>query len=117
MGSGPPRARQSRSLPSLMPLWLKRLLIRPSDERSAISERKFPSRTTDDGGFWRFSQGRDREMVVVHQNGGNQGGVKKCPLWVKSGHWLSTSGCPLCALKHQNARTLAFESSRVFIHV
>ena len=56
-------------------------------------------------------------MVVVHQSGGNQGGVKKCPLWVKSGHWLSTSGCPLCALKHQNARTLAFESSRVFIHV
>src|SRR6516164_3376921 len=42
MGSGPPRARQSRSLPSLMPLWLKRLLIRPSDERSPISERKFP---------------------------------------------------------------------------
>jgi hypothetical protein len=21
-------------------------------------------------------------MVVVHQSGGNQGGVKKCPLWV-----------------------------------
>src|SRR6516225_12421722 len=42
MGSGPPRARQSRSLPSLMPLSLKRLLIRPSDERSPISERKFP---------------------------------------------------------------------------
>src|SRR6516225_7053625 len=41
MGSGPPRARQSRSLPSLMPLSLKRLLIRPSDERSAISERKY----------------------------------------------------------------------------
>src|SRR6516165_7783345 len=42
MGSGPPRARQSRTLPSLMPLSLKRLLIRPSDERSPISERKFP---------------------------------------------------------------------------
>src|SRR6516162_1835324 len=42
MGSGPPKARQSRSLPSLMPLSLKRLLIRPSDERSPISERKFP---------------------------------------------------------------------------
>src|SRR5262249_33634729 len=42
MGSGPPRARQSRSLPSLMPLSLKRLLIQPSDERSPISERKFP---------------------------------------------------------------------------
>src|SRR5262252_7212048 len=41
MGSGPPRARQSRSLPSLMPLSLKRLLIRPSDERSPISERKY----------------------------------------------------------------------------
>src|SRR5215469_12778352 len=42
MGSGPRRARQSRSLPSLIPLSLKRLLIRPSDERSPISERKFP---------------------------------------------------------------------------
>src|SRR5215471_12938591 len=53
MGSGPLRARQSRSLPSLMPLSLKRLLIRPSDERSPISERKF-----------RFANNRRRRLLA-----------------------------------------------------
>src|SRR5215468_11212992 len=104
MGCGPPRARQSRSLPSLMPLSLKRLLIQPSDERSPISERKFPSRTTDDGGFWRFSQGRDRQMVVVHQSGGNQGGVKKCPLWVNNRHRIRFASCPLYPRKRTSAK-------------
>jgi len=34
-------------------------------------------------------------MVVVHQSGGNQGGVKKCPLWVISGHRGELGECPL----------------------
>src|SRR5215471_19709592 len=109
MGSGPPRARQSRSLPSLMPLSLKRLLIRPSDERSPISERKFPlannrrrrllafftrPRSTNGGrSSKRRESRRSEEMSALGQ---------KRTLWVKSGHGGAATRFPL----HRQKRTL-----------
>jgi len=56
-------------------------------------------------------------MVVVHQSGGNQGGVKKCPLWVKSGHWRMLASYPLYPQKRtlvQCSRMSALCQKRTF---
>src|SRR5215469_3691720 len=102
MGSGPPRARQSRSLPSLMPLSLKRLLIRPSDERSLISERKFPlannrrrrllafftrPRSTNGGrSSKRRESRRSEEMSGFGSKADIRGGLRNVRFTPKSGH-------------------------------
>src|SRR6516164_2239364 len=90
MGSGPPRARQSRSLPSLMPLWLKRLLIRPSDERSPISERKFP-----------LANNRRRRLLAFftrpRSTNGGRSSKRRESRRSESGHRSARIECPLCA--------------------
>jgi len=52
-------------------------------------------------------------MVVVHQSGGNQGGVKKCPLWVTCGRRLGKNFLTDCSIGRVRSRVRPVDAADV----